>query len=169
LGSLADEIVLDGGMNRTKGRTTMAIDDCTSPLGISRDMEATDFGRTVAGLATADCSPAVDRLVSEGVPKETAYALREEFLRFIAVRELVDGPIAPAKPVDDFWHAFILETPAYAAFCDEHFGEFVHHFHDDAYPVTYAQTAAVVRSTFPGASPSIWSEEGVPCSGSSGR
>jgi hypothetical protein len=29
--------------------------------------------------------------------------------------------------VDEVWHAFILFTSDYAAFCDEVFGRFVHH------------------------------------------
>jgi hypothetical protein len=33
----------------------------------------------------------------------------------------------PSKVVDDLWHAFILDTPAYAAFCRRAFGGFFHH------------------------------------------
>lgn len=29
--------------------------------------------------------------------------------------------------LDDAWHTFILDTPAYQAFCNEHLGGFVHH------------------------------------------
>ncbi len=29
--------------------------------------------------------------------------------------------------VDELWHAFILSTRAYAAFCDDHLGGYVHH------------------------------------------
>ena len=33
----------------------------------------------------------------------------------------------PSKIVDDAWHAFILDTEAYAQFCKEAFGRFLHH------------------------------------------
>jgi hypothetical protein len=33
----------------------------------------------------------------------------------------------PSRVVDDFWHEFILDTKAYAAFCAKAFGRFFHH------------------------------------------
>jgi hypothetical protein len=29
--------------------------------------------------------------------------------------------------IDEMWHAFVLFTRDYAAFCDKHFGRFIHH------------------------------------------
>jgi hypothetical protein len=33
----------------------------------------------------------------------------------------------PSQVVDDLWHAFILDTRAYKAYCDQAFGRFFHH------------------------------------------
>ncbi len=39
-----------------------------------------------------------------------------------------DRKICPTGPVDDFWHAHILDTRAYAADCERLFGGMLHHF-----------------------------------------
>jgi hypothetical protein len=54
-----------------------------------------------------------------------AQALRQFFLAY-----LLGGrqPVAmPSKVVDDLWHAFILHTRSYHAFCRQAFGRFLHH------------------------------------------
>lgn len=54
-----------------------------------------------------------------------AQALRQFFLAY-----LLGGrqPVAmPSKVVDDLWHAFILNTRQYDAFCRQAFGRFLHH------------------------------------------
>ncbi|MFV2179279.1 hypothetical protein ACFHW2_31490 [Actinomadura sp. LOL_016] len=40
----------------------------------------------------------------------------------------------PTVPVDPAWHAFMLRSQAYAEFCAEHAGRYIHHvpFHDEA-------------------------------------
>jgi hypothetical protein len=41
-----------------------------------------------------------------------------------------DAPPAITRPmavIDEMWHAFVLFTRDYAAFCDKHFGRFIHH------------------------------------------
>lgn len=35
--------------------------------------------------------------------------------------------IVPTSPVDPAWHAFMLRSQAYGAFCQEHAGEYIHH------------------------------------------
>lgn len=42
--------------------------------------------------------------------------------------------IVPTVPVDPAWHAFMLRSQPYAAFCDEHAGRYIHHvpFQDEA-------------------------------------
>ena len=39
-----------------------------------------------------------------------------------------DKKICPSGPIDEFWHAHILDTRAYAADCETLFGEYLHHF-----------------------------------------
>jgi hypothetical protein len=46
---------------------------------------------------------------------------------FLAACAASDRPLSPSPLIDDFWHAFVLRTAAYAEFCDQQFGKFVHH------------------------------------------
>jgi hypothetical protein len=39
-----------------------------------------------------------------------------------------DRKICPTGPIDEFWHAHILDTHAYKKDCDLLFGHFLHHF-----------------------------------------
>lgn len=54
-----------------------------------------------------------------------ARALREFFLVRLKSGNQFIG--MPSKAVDDLWHEFILQTQAYATFCDAAFGKFFHH------------------------------------------
>ncbi|WP_042437127.1 hypothetical protein [Streptacidiphilus albus] len=38
-----------------------------------------------------------------------------------------DRPLSPSPEVDDYWHAFVLNTEAYMDWCAESFGKMVHH------------------------------------------
>jgi len=38
---------------------------------------------------------------------------------------------APSEDVDEVWHAHILHTHDYIAFCDEYFGRYFHHVPGD--------------------------------------
>jgi hypothetical protein len=54
-----------------------------------------------------------------------------EFKRFLALPLLYPGrqefPFVPSLPLDALWHAFILNTPRYRAFCDRVYGEYLNH------------------------------------------
>jgi hypothetical protein len=39
-----------------------------------------------------------------------------------------DRKICPTGPIDEFWHAHILDTRAYMRDCDAIFGAYLHHF-----------------------------------------
>jgi hypothetical protein len=54
----------------------------------------------------------------------------EDLYRKFLVLNVVypDRKICPTGPVDEFWHAHILDTRAYAADCERLFGTFLHHF-----------------------------------------
>lgn len=52
-----------------------------------------------------------------------------EYRRFLALTRMYpDKAIVPSTTVDQFWHAHILDTKAYAEDCDRLFGKFLHHF-----------------------------------------
>lgn len=51
------------------------------------------------------------------------------YRRFLALNIVYrNRKICPTGPIDEFWHAHILDTRAYARDCDELFGEYLHHF-----------------------------------------
>lgn len=50
--------------------------------------------------------------------------LRQFFLAHLRSRRFVG---MPSRVADDLWHAFILDTRAYAAFCRQAFGTMLHH------------------------------------------
>lgn len=56
-------------------------------------------------------------------------------------------PVAmPSRLVDAFWHAFILDTRAYGAFCTIAFGRFFHHVPAALAGLTSGQDAAMQRT-----------------------
>lgn len=107
-----------------------------------------------AGWSLADC----DRL-------------EPEYRRYLALtRHYPDLPIVPSKLVDTFWHYHILDTQAYAADCEQHFGYFVHHYpyfgmrgDDDAQALgdAYDQTLRLYEEHFGLPAEDIWAREGM--------
>ncbi|MBF6053889.1 hypothetical protein GO002_18710 [Streptomyces eurocidicus] len=61
------------------------------------------------------------------VPADMAQRGVGQMLAFVAASAAGGQPLSPSPLVDDFWHAFVLRTKAYADFCQERFGRFVHH------------------------------------------
>ena len=54
---------------------------------------------------------------------------RDLYRRFLALNIVYrDQKICPTGPIDEFWHAHILDTQAYASDCQHLFGEYLHHF-----------------------------------------
>ena len=51
------------------------------------------------------------------------------YRQFLALNMIYpDRKICPTGPVDEFWHAHILDTRAYVRDCELLFGSFLHHF-----------------------------------------
>jgi hypothetical protein len=51
------------------------------------------------------------------------------YRKFLALNlRYPDRKICPTGPIDEFWHAHILDTRAYATDCDRLFGQMLHHF-----------------------------------------
>ena len=70
-----------------------------------------------------------ERLIRKGrVSAENVEEAVFEFKRYMALVGLGYRGLAMLRPdVDEVWHAFILFTREYSAFCQEAFGTFVHH------------------------------------------
>lgn len=96
-------------------------------IGVSVLVEARDTGRSLL-------PPEVfDRLVAALMrDKEWDRSLAERVIAQTAafVKASADNPdlvMAPSRLLDAGWHVFILDTAAYAAFCQRVAGRFVHH------------------------------------------
>jgi hypothetical protein len=51
------------------------------------------------------------------------------YRRFLALNIVYpDRKVCPTGPIDEFWHAHILDTRAYEQDCEYLFGDFLHHF-----------------------------------------
>jgi hypothetical protein len=57
---------------------------------------------------------------------DEAEALYRKFLALNA--RFPDRKICPTGPIDEFWHAHILDTRAYMRDCEDIFGHYLHHF-----------------------------------------
>jgi hypothetical protein len=81
-------------------------------------------------VATLDFSMLKRKLVEEkGWTKEFCDDVEGLYRKFLALNIRYAGEkICPTGPVDEFWHAHILDTRAYARDCDALFGEYLHHF-----------------------------------------
>lgn len=94
-----------------------------------------------------------------------------EYRRFLTLKAAFPGvSLVPSKLADEFWHAHILDTAAYARDCEKVFGGFLHHFpyfgiygEDDKrnLDAAFAETVALYQSVF-GESPPKFS--GANCS-----
>src|SRR5690606_21763289 len=60
---------------------------------------------------------------------ETCDAAEDLYRKFLALNlRYPDRKICPTGPIDDFWHAHILDTQAYERDCAALFGKLLHHF-----------------------------------------
>lgn len=66
---------------------------------------------------------AEDRKVSDKVAK----TIFEDTKKFLLLAGTLPYGLVPPKKVDDGWHVFILFTEDYADFCEQNFGEMIHH------------------------------------------
>lgn len=75
--------------------------------------------------------------------------------------------IVPTVPVDPAWHAFMLRSQAYVAFCDEHAGRYIHHvpFQDEAILSgdTLEATIPQLQATGYAVDLEFWHGERKPC------
>ncbi|QZE30738.1 glycine-rich domain-containing protein [Pantoea ananatis] len=64
-----------------------------------------------------------------GWTAEYCREVEDLYRKFLALNmRYPDKKICPTGPIDEYWHAHILDTRAYAKDCDTLFGQFLHHF-----------------------------------------
>lgn len=70
----------------------------------------------------------VKKLMEEnGWNESFAYDSVEEYRKFMFLLATSEQFMSPSKIVDKVWHQHILDTKAYAKFCDDIHGTFIHH------------------------------------------
>lgn len=106
----------------------------TAPLSFeeTRTLLKEDYQlqKALAMVETLDFSMLTRKLVEEhGWTSEFCQEVEELYRKFLALNiRYPDKKICPTGPIDEFWHAHILDTRAYEKDCNVLFGEFLHHF-----------------------------------------
>lgn len=93
----------------------------------SFEMSQEEFEQRVQALREFDLTPVTER-VRYKRDVENAEELEAMFRRFMKmILEHPERDLCPHDRLDQYWHEFILDTLRYEKFCDEVFGEFLHH------------------------------------------
>ena len=100
-------------------------DDCQELLESDAQIAA-----SLERVASLDFSMLKRKLGEEkGWSPEYQCEVENLYRRFLALNIVYrDQKICPTGPIDEFWHAHILDTQAYASDCQHLFGEYLHHF-----------------------------------------
>lgn len=95
----------------------------------------------------------------------------DQMAGFLAACAVTPEPLGPSMFVDELWHAFIVRTADYAAFCDRIAGRFIHHIpedereHDPRLPgkdaAMRARTVAAITAAGYDVDPAFWPELGA--------
>ncbi len=105
--------------------TAMTIDE--AHMLVRRDAA---LDAAVALVARLDFAMLKRKLIEEGGRNPEAVVEAEDLYRkFLALNiRFPDQKLCPNGPIDEFWHAHILDTHAYARDCEALFGRPLHHF-----------------------------------------
>ena len=89
-----------------------------------------ELNSAIKAVAALDFSMLKRKLIEEkGWTVEYCVEVEDLYRKFLVLNvRYRDQKICPSGPIDDFWHAHILDTRAYAADCDQLFGAYLHHF-----------------------------------------
>jgi len=84
----------------------------------------------LAKVEKLDFSMLTRKLVEEqGWTSEYCNEVEDLYRKFLALNvRYPEKKICPSGPIDEFWHAHILDTRAYATDCASLFGQYLHHF-----------------------------------------
>jgi len=100
-------------------------DECQGLAETGAEVEA-----ALARVAELDFSMLKHKLGQEkGWSSEYQEEVEYLYRRYLALNIVYpDRKICPTGPIDEFWHAHILDTRAYERDCEYLFGHFLHHF-----------------------------------------
>lgn len=92
-------------------------------------------------------------------PEVEPRQLLREVLKFLWLVSQSKRSLTPSHTVDLGWHEFILFTKAYARFCEQQLGRFIHHTPDDNQAQSrnrFSQTVYRYSSVFGQPPEAIW-------------
>lgn len=112
-------------MSSTGSAQPLNWDECQNLL--ENDAQITASLERVSSL---DFSLLKQKLGEEkGWSPEYQNEVEDLYCRFLALNMVYrDQKVCPTGPIDEFWHAHILDTKAYERDCQDLFGEYLHHF-----------------------------------------
>ncbi|HKI00463.1 MAG TPA: hypothetical protein VKK31_00640 [Thermoanaerobaculia bacterium] len=112
-------------MAHNNSAKTLGWEDCRTLTESSDALE-----QAMAQVAALDFTVLKKKLGEEhGWTPEYQDEVEDLYRQFLALNMVyTDRKICPTGPMDEFWHAHILDTRAYAADCEKLFGRFLHHF-----------------------------------------
>lgn len=92
--------------------------------------EDAQLQKALAKVERLDLSMLTRKLVEDhGWTNEFCQEVDSLYRKFLALNmRYPDKKVCPTGPIDEFWHAHILDTHAYAKDCETLFGKFLHHF-----------------------------------------
>lgn len=121
--------------SRTRGSTLSAMKDLSAKvLTFDEVQELVDVDTTLQSalekVAALDFCMLKRKLVEEkGWTPETVDEVEDLYRKYLALNlRYPEQKICPTGPIDEFWHAHILDTEAYARDCEALFGQYLHHF-----------------------------------------
>lgn len=82
---------------------------------------------------------------------EKATIALAEYRRFLHLAATGPGPVVPSPLIDAIWHLHLIDTHAYAEFCEAAYGRFLHHTpgrEGQGKDPAYAQTLEVYAHAF---------------------
>jgi hypothetical protein len=113
------------------GRHTIVSETVSGrPLGVRDDVPLSAAQhRTLHVLQEYDLSPVRERLLREGaMPAAWLDDAIYEFRRYLGLCFLASEPVMMlSKPVDTVWHTCLLFSRLYTDYCQQAFGEYLHH------------------------------------------
>jgi len=87
--------------------------------------EANDY------IYSFDLTPVIRRLIdTECWSEKHARAAAEQYRNFLYLMKKYgrEHQLTPSYEIDEAWHAHILHTKKYVAFCEKVFGKYLHHY-----------------------------------------
>lgn len=103
--------------------------------------------------------PAVIRRIGRDKRISTREARRRfvEMIKFLDICALAEQTVSPPPRVDDAWHAFLVFTRNYAAYCEDRFGFLIHHDPTDSSDaLAYERAYTAARERFGTLDRRVW-------------